>query len=117
MDGWSASQAVQRKPRISVGIGAHYGEVFVGAVGNESMLEFTVLGDVVNLAERLERLTRTAGGAFVVSRDILEVAGPAQPRAAWAPVSQSQMVGRLKGVDAFSLQICAGLPSSEQRPE
>src|SRR5512134_2582362 len=65
VDAWSASQTVQREPKISVGIGAHYGEVFVGAVGNERMLEFTVLGDAVNLADRLERLTRTVGGAFV----------------------------------------------------
>lgn len=116
VDAWSASQTVQRKPQIRVGIGAHYGEVFVGAVGNERMLEFTVLGDAVNLAERLERLTRTAGGAFVVSRDILEAAGPARSEATWTPVPQSLVSGRLKGVDAFSLQTCAGLPSSEQRP-
>lgn len=103
VDAWSASQTIQRKPRIRVGIGAHYGEVFVGAVGNERMLEFTVLGDAVNLAERLERLTRTIGGAFVVSRDILETAGPARSWATWAAVSQDLIVGRLEGIEVFSL--------------
>lgn len=103
VDAWSASQTIQRKPRIRVGIGAHYGEVFVGAVGNERMLEFTVLGDAVNLAERLERLTRTIGGAFVVSRDILETAGPARSWATWAAVSQDLIVGRLEGIEMFSL--------------
>jgi adenylate cyclase len=111
VDAWSAAQTDQRKPRISVGIGAHYGEVFVGAVGDERMLEFTVLGDAVNLAERLERLTRTVGCAFVISRDILEAAGPARSWATWAPVSQSLIAGRLKGVEVFSLQACAGMPS------
>jgi adenylate cyclase len=115
VDAWSAAQTDQRQPRISVGIGAHYGEVFVGAVGDERMLEFTVLGDAVNLAERLERLTRTAGGAFMISRDILEAAGPARSWATWAPVSQSLIAGRLKGVEVFSLQACAGMPSAAQQ--
>jgi adenylate cyclase len=109
IEAWSASQGAQRKPQVSIGIGAHYGEVFVGAVGNERMLEFTVLGDAVNLAERLERLTRTVGGAFVVSRDILEAAGPAQGPETWAAVSQSLIVGRLEGIEVFSLQTAQGI--------
>jgi adenylate cyclase len=67
------------------------------------MLEFTVLGDAVNLAERLERLTRTAGSAFMVSWDILDAAGPARSWATWVPVSQSLVAGRLKGIEVFSL--------------
>jgi len=104
VEAWSASQEAQRRPQVSIGIGAHYGEVFVGAVGNQRMLEFTVLGDAVNLAERLERLTRTVDGAFVVSRDILEAAGSARSWATWAHVSQSLVAGRLKGMEVFSLQ-------------
>jgi adenylate cyclase len=110
VEAWSASQATQGKPQLSIGIGAHYGEVFVGAVGNERMLEFTVLGDAVNLAERLERLTRVAGGAFVISREILEAVGPARLATTWAPVSQSLIAGRLKGIEVFSLRTDAGMP-------
>jgi adenylate cyclase len=100
---WSASQGVEQKPRVNIGIGAHYGDVFVGAVGDERMVEFTVLGDAVNLTERLERLTRTAGSALVVSQDILEAAGPARSHATWMPVSQSLIAGRLTGIEVFSL--------------
>jgi adenylate cyclase len=107
---WSASRGAEGKPQVSIGIGAHYGEVFIGAVGNARMLEFTVLGDAVNLAERLERLTRTVGGAFVVSRDILDAAGPARSRATWVPVSQTLIAGRLKEVEVFSLRTDAGMP-------
>jgi adenylate cyclase len=103
VEAWSASLTLGGKPRISVGIGAHYGEVFVGAVGNDRMLEFTVLGDAVNLAERLERLTRIIGSPFVVSGNILKAAGPGAGRVTWVPVSETAMTGRLKGVDAFSL--------------
>ena len=107
VDGWSASQTIQRKPRIRVGIGAHYGEVFVGAVGNERMLEFTVLGDAVNLAERLERLTRIVGSAFVASGDMLRAVGLDASRVTWVSVSETAMTGRLKGVDAFFLNSAA----------
>jgi len=103
VEAWSSSQARRRDAQIKIGIGAHYGEVFVGAVGSERMLEFTVLGDAVNLAERLERLTRTVSGTFVVSREILEAVGPARLETTWAPVSQSLIAGRLKEIEVFSL--------------
>lgn len=66
---WSASRQTKGDPEVRIGIGAHHVEVFVGAVGDSRMLEFTVLGDAVNVAERLERLTRTVGAVFAVSHE------------------------------------------------
>lgn len=65
--GWSAARAEAGSSAIVVGIGLHYGEVFAGVLGDEVMLEHTVLGDTVNVAERLERLTRALPGCLVVS--------------------------------------------------
>ena len=41
---------------MRIGIGAHFGPAFAGAVGDSSRLEFTVLGDTVNVAARLEQI-------------------------------------------------------------
>jgi adenylate cyclase len=56
---------------ILIGIGLHVGDAFCGAVGDEARLEFSVLGDTVNVAARLEQETKAVGLRLVVSRDVL----------------------------------------------
>lgn len=55
---WSAERTAEGLPPVDVGIGVHYGPVFAGVLG-EDRLEFTVLGNTVNIARRLEELTKT----------------------------------------------------------
>lgn len=62
--------------RLEVGIGVHRGPVLMGDVGGTTQLQFTVVGDTVNVASRLEALTRTVGSPLLASATAVEAARP-----------------------------------------
>jgi len=59
------------KPPIDSGIGLHTGSLMLGIVGGEGRMDSTVISDSVNLAARLEGLTKIYGSAIIISEDTL----------------------------------------------
>jgi adenylate cyclase len=62
------------QPPISIGVAVAVGEVVFGAVGDEDRLEYTVIGNAVNLAAKLEKHTRREGVTAVTTADALALA-------------------------------------------
>jgi class 3 adenylate cyclase len=75
LKGFNKNQARIGRPVFKIGIGLNTGDVVVGNIGSNQKLEYTCIGDAVNLASRLEGLTKVYGVPIIISEYTLEAAG------------------------------------------
>lgn len=87
---------------LAIGIGVHHGAVILGAVGVDARLELTAIGDAVNVAARLEALTKTLGAGALVSEACIMRSRLAGVRR----VGAFRVRGRHEAVELFEVLAC-----------
>ena len=75
LEGLNRTLAADLGERLRYGIGLHAGTAIVGELGDEADARFTALGDTINVAARLEALTKPMGQVAIVSEAVYRAAG------------------------------------------
>lgn len=101
---WNKERGNLNLPPAEAGIGVHYGKVIAGALGDEARLEFTVIGDTVNTAERIERATRKAKVPMLVSQELLNAAGDPPPNVTCTSLPPQVLRGREKPITLYAIR-------------
>ena len=85
------------------GIGLHFGEVLQGTLGSHDRKEFTVIGDTVNVAARLESITRDEDFPILTSRALVD-ALPEARRQACVALGARKLKGKTHDVEVFGVR-------------
>lgn len=108
---------------ITIGIGIHCGEAVAGTIGSKSRLEYTIIGDTVNQASRLEASTKAFGVDLLISQEmyekvkdafIIELAGTAEVKGKSEPLKMYRVRGY---IDENGQPVIVQTPYSEYQAE
>nr|HEX4313677.1 adenylate/guanylate cyclase domain-containing protein [Kofleriaceae bacterium] len=111
-------RAADGKPPVETGIGAHGGDVVMGTIGFASKIESTVIGDPVNVASRVESMTKDYHVSVLLTGDVV---ARVKDRAAFPLRLLAEKVavrGRVDPIDLYTLDLDADstTPSSDSAP-
>ncbi|MDC0834491.1 adenylate/guanylate cyclase domain-containing protein, partial [Geitlerinema sp. CS-897] len=67
LEEFNQHRIIENQPKINIGIGVSSGEVVSGNIGSQKRMDYTVIGDGVNLSARLESLTKEYGCDIIIS--------------------------------------------------
>jgi len=106
---YNVERAKNGNEPISIGIGLHYGDLMMGMIGDAERMEGTVISDAVNLASRLEGLTKIFGAQIIVSDTVLLQIGKNNNKYNVRHIGSVQVKGKKEDVELY--EVLDGLTS------
>jgi hypothetical protein len=106
---FNANQKKLGKPEFRIGVGVNYGEVTVGNIGSERKMDYTVIGDSVNLASRMEGLTKTYHADLLITENVYvelqkKQSEPNAPKLYFRLLDTVAVKGKTKGVRIYTVK-------------
>ena len=98
MQEWSTARTRSHNAPVDAGIGLHFGAVFSGVVGDETRLEYSVFGDTVNVAARLQEMSKQLRSPVLASGETVNAADAT----GWHQIAQTPLRGRQGPTDIMA---------------
>lgn len=113
---FNESQVIKNQPRFRFGIGISSGEVVAGNIGSARRMDYTVIGDGVNLSSRLESLTKEYGCDIIISESTYQACGGAEHLIV-RELDKTRVKGKSQAVNIYELVDWRDRALSSQRSQ